>query len=134
MPLVLDMCCGSRAFWFDKDDDRAIFVDIRNCVMPRKHNDLPRAPVVVKPDIQCTFTSLPFKSGCFDMVVFDPPHREKLGEDTNLGKYYGRLFGHWECDIEEGFKEAFRVLRPGGTLVFKWCSVEIPVSRVSTGG
>ena len=22
---ILDMCCGSRMFWFDKNDDRAIF-------------------------------------------------------------------------------------------------------------
>lgn len=26
---VLDMCCGSRIFWFDKTDPRAIFTDIR---------------------------------------------------------------------------------------------------------
>lgn len=26
---ILDMCCGSRMFWFDKNDDRAIFSDIR---------------------------------------------------------------------------------------------------------
>ncbi|EII1515251.1 SAM-dependent methyltransferase, partial [Escherichia coli] len=26
---ILDMCCGSRMFWFDKKDDRAIFSDIR---------------------------------------------------------------------------------------------------------
>ncbi|EPA3167199.1 SAM-dependent methyltransferase, partial [Yersinia enterocolitica] len=26
---VLDMCCGSRMFWFDKNDPRAIFSDIR---------------------------------------------------------------------------------------------------------
>ncbi|MDA6365507.1 hypothetical protein OSK45_26870 [Escherichia coli] len=23
---ILDMCCGSRMFWFDKSDERAIFV------------------------------------------------------------------------------------------------------------
>ena len=26
---ILDMCCGSRMFWFDKSDERAIFSDIR---------------------------------------------------------------------------------------------------------
>ncbi|EJL0135021.1 TPA: SAM-dependent methyltransferase, partial [Escherichia coli] len=26
---ILDMSCGSRMFWFDKNDDRAIFSDIR---------------------------------------------------------------------------------------------------------
>lgn len=26
---ILDMCCGSRMFWFDKQDERAVFSDIR---------------------------------------------------------------------------------------------------------
>lgn len=26
---ILDMCCGSRMFWFDKQDARAVFSDIR---------------------------------------------------------------------------------------------------------
>jgi hypothetical protein len=25
-PTILDMCCGSRMFWFDKQDARAVFV------------------------------------------------------------------------------------------------------------
>ncbi len=27
---ILDMCCGSRMFWFDKQDPRAVFADIRS--------------------------------------------------------------------------------------------------------
>lgn len=27
--VILDMCCGSRMFWFDKQDERAVFSDIR---------------------------------------------------------------------------------------------------------
>lgn len=26
---ILDMCCGSRMFWFDKQDQRAVFSDLR---------------------------------------------------------------------------------------------------------
>lgn len=26
---ILDMCCGSRMFWLDKTDPRAVFCDIR---------------------------------------------------------------------------------------------------------
>ena len=29
LPPVLDACCGSRMFWFDKKDARATFVDKR---------------------------------------------------------------------------------------------------------
>ena len=28
-PPVLDVCCGSRMFWFDQTDDRALYVDKR---------------------------------------------------------------------------------------------------------
>lgn len=28
--VVLDMCCGSRMFWFNKRDTRALFTDIRS--------------------------------------------------------------------------------------------------------
>ncbi len=28
-PVVLDPCCGSRMFWFDRCDERAVFGDIR---------------------------------------------------------------------------------------------------------
>ena len=28
-PPVLDACCGSRMFWFDRTDRRAVFVDRR---------------------------------------------------------------------------------------------------------
>ena len=28
--IILDVCCGSRMFWFDKNNPAALFVDIRN--------------------------------------------------------------------------------------------------------
>ena|SRR5471032_922657 len=36
----------------------------------------------------------------------------------------------WREDIAAGFREAFRVLRPHGTLVFKWNETQIPVAQV----
>ncbi|HDV8501133.1 TPA: DUF551 domain-containing protein [Enterobacter bugandensis] len=27
---ILDMCCGSRMFWFNKRDTRTLFADIRS--------------------------------------------------------------------------------------------------------
>lgn len=27
---ILDMCCGPRMFWFDKEDERAVFSDKRS--------------------------------------------------------------------------------------------------------
>lgn len=38
---ILDMCCGSRMFWFDKQDERAVFTD--NAVPPPFAEALVRA-------------------------------------------------------------------------------------------
>ena len=129
-PPVLDACCGSRAFWFDKRDGRALFVDKRSGIFPRSHADTPRAPVVVDPDCQCDFKTLPFPDGTFEHVVFDPPHIVGGAETGNVAKYYGVLRGDWRDELRQGFAECFRVLRAGGTLVFKWNECRIPVADV----
>ena len=67
---VLDACCGSRMFWFDKQDGRALFLDKRRETV---HDPCGRE-VVVDPDILGTYTSLPFDDDSFSLVVFDPPH------------------------------------------------------------
>ena len=43
---------------------------------------------------------------------------------------YGWLDGDWRKMLSDGFAEGFRVLRPGGTLVFKWTATENPVSEI----
>jgi len=127
---VLDVCCGSRAFWFDKQDGRALYVDKRSAVLPRKHSDRPRSPVVVAPDCQGSFTDLPFPDSAFDHVVFDPPHVLNSSSSGNVAKYYGVLNGDWREELRQGFCECFRVLRPGGTLIFKWNEVTVPVREI----
>ena len=129
-PLVLDVCCGKRAFWFKCDDGRAIFMDRRRGVYPRRHNDRPRKPVVVSPGVVGDFTDLPFSSGTFSHVVFDPPHLDNCGPNSNIAKYYGILDKGWRDDLRRGFAECFRVLLPGGTLIFKWNEVRIPLREV----
>jgi len=129
-PPVLDACCGSRAFWFDKADGRALFVDKRAGVFPRTHSDTPRAPVVVAPDWQGSFTALPFPADTFDHVVFDPPHIVESSASGNVAKYYGVLRGEWREELRQGFAECFRVLRPGGTLIFKWNELAVPLREI----
>lgn len=130
--IVLDACCGSRAFWFDRRDVRAIFVDRR-----RERHTLPDVSstggareLVIDPDVQADFTALPFPDNSFLHVVFDPPHFARNGPRSWVGIKYGTLTGDWREMLRRGFAECFRVLRAGGTLVFKWCSDEIPVSRI----
>ena len=43
---------------------------------------------------------------------------------------YGRLVGRWQDELTEGFKECLRVLRPFGTLVFKWNEEDVALDTV----
>ncbi len=76
LPPVLDVCCGSRMFWFDKRDPRGLFVDKRreSHTLPDKSSKGGSRELVVDPDYQADFTALPFESKSFALVVFDPPH------------------------------------------------------------
>ncbi|MFP8820234.1 SAM-dependent methyltransferase [Enterobacter cloacae] len=79
---ILDMCCGSRMFWFNKRDTRTLFADIRS----EEHELCDGRRLVIRPDLI--------------------------------------------TDLRAGFKEAFRVLRPQGVLIFKWNETQIPVSKI----
>ncbi len=75
---ILDMCCGSRMFWFDKQDERAVFSDIR----AEQHKLCDGRSLVISPDIIADFRALPFADASFPIVVFDPPHLERVGENA----------------------------------------------------
>ncbi|HFL0034357.1 TPA: class I SAM-dependent methyltransferase, partial [Enterococcus faecium] len=84
----------------------------------------------VDPDVVADFRDMPFEDDVFDMVVFDPPHLRHVGENSWLAKKYGKLDELWPEDIRQGFAECMRVLRPSGTLIFKWNEEQIPLSDV----
>lgn len=131
LPPVLDVCCGSKMFWFNKKDDRACFLDKREEFHTLEYGG--RAwQVDISPDIKGDFTNLPFADNSFNHVVFDPPHLAHGGESSWIIKKYGKLQGNWKSEINRGFSECFRVLKVGGTLVFKWSEVDIKVSEILT--
>ncbi len=132
-PPVLDACCGSRMFWFDKHDGRALYVDKRRETWPIDKGTpgtKGRAPIVVAPDVQADFTNLPFPSDTFALVVFDPPHIEREQAKGLLTRKYGNLTGDWREMLRLGFAECFRVLRPEGTLIFKWAESDYTVREI----
>lgn len=127
MKPVLDACCGARMFWFDSDNPLAIFMDNRS----QDYEICDGTKLLVRPDIVADFTKMPFENESFYLVVFDPPHLENLGTDTGwLAQKYGRLVAGWREMIRQGFNECFRVLRPYGTLIFKWNSFNVPLKEV----
>jgi len=54
---ILDSCCGSRMFWFDKSNPNVEFCDIRTVPY---HEYYSQRYIEIKPDTVCDFTALPF--------------------------------------------------------------------------
>lgn len=123
---VLDATCGSRMMWFDPQDARAVYVDERSETVALCDG----RTITIAPDVQADFRALPFSDETFHHVVFDPPHLNRLGERSWTRAKYGVLFPTWREDLAAGLAECFRVLKPGGTLVFKWNEYQIPVDEV----
>ena len=123
---ILDVTCGGRMMWFDKENPDALFCDKRK----ESHLLCDGRTLNVNPDIKCDFTDLPFLDNSFYLVVFDPPHLQKLGAKSWLAKKYGQLFSNWRIEIKEGFSECMRVLKPNGTLIFKWNVKDIKLNEV----
>jgi len=129
MKEILDACCSSRMFWFNKNNPHTLFIDNRKGVYTAKDGDKMRT-IDVNPDIIADFTNLPMADNSFYLVVFDPPHLKSLGENSWMKKKYGRLEDGWQNMIRKGFDECMRVLKPNGTLIFKWSETEIKVSEI----
>lgn len=124
--IILDACCGSRMFWFDKQNPAVLFADIRN----ETHIQCDNRVLQIKPDIIMDFTNMPLESNSFKMVVFDPPHMNKLGKNTWMAQKYGVLLPTWETDLKAGFDECMRVLQSDGILIFKWNEAQITLNKV----
>lgn len=126
LPLILDPCCGPKGMWFEKEHDNVIFGDIR-----KERRPLCDGRVLnVDPDLIMDFTNIPFPENHFNLVVFDPPHLARAGDKSWLKAKYGRLEDGWQGMIKDGFSECFRVLKPGGVLIFKWNETQIPVRDI----
>lgn len=127
---ILDACCGGRMFWWNKENDNAIFMDIRQVdkgAFPNNWNP----NWCVNPDIISDFRNMPFPDNNFKMVVFDPPHLISGSMKSVINKKYGLLNKDtWKKDIIDGFIECWRVLDYNGVLIFKWNEANIKVSEL----
>jgi SAM-dependent methyltransferase len=116
---ILDACCGGRHWWWDKAHPLAVYMDER---------EAPRGSVDVRPNWECApdllgdFRAMPFEDASFHLVLFDPPHIVRAeASKSYIRLKYGALHPDSEQDdLRCGFAECWRVLAPGGTLVFKW--------------
>ena len=125
-PKVLDPCCGSKMFWFDNENPNVLVGDIRD----ESHILCDGRKLEIKPDQMMDFRTLPFDERSFKLVVFDPPHFLKAGENGWQMKKYGRLNAEWQDDLRKGFSECFRVLEESGVLRFNSNETQIKTSEI----
>ena len=113
--MILDVTCGMRGIWFQKNEPHTIYCDQRS-----EHHEsnygtkTAHRTIDVDPDIECDFTNLPFKDDMFNLVVFDPPHIKGASDKAWITKMYGSLDDTWPELIRDGFNECMRVLKVGG--------------------
>ncbi len=126
MERILDACCGSRMFWFDKENSDVVFADNRELETTLCDG----RKLVIRPDVIMDFRNMPFDDETFNMVVFDPPHLIHAGEKSWLAKKYGVLPSDWKPYIRAGFNECMRVLKTDGVLIFKWNEEQIKTPEI----
>lgn len=113
-------------FWFDKENQEVTFMDNRELDTTLSDG----RKLIVTPDIVADFRDMPFEDNSFYLVVFDPPHLKTGGDKSWLVQKYGRLNKNWPEDLKQGFNECMRVLKPNGTLIFKWNEEQIKLSEI----
>lgn len=132
---ILDATCGGRSIWLDenKNRDDTLYIDKREREPGYLGQD--GRTYSIDPDEIQDFRDLPYPDESFNLVVFDPPHKrlsngmESL--DGIMNKAYGALKAEtWQADLRQGFEELWRVLRSGGTLVFKFADSDIDFREV----
>lgn len=126
MKYILDACCGSKMFWFDKENSNVIYADIRKL----RTNLCDGRLLVIEPDELIDFTKMPYENEKFKMVVFNPPHLIQAGEKSWLRQKYGILPTEWKKYLRDGVNECMRVLEPFGVLIFKWNEEQIKLREI----
>ena len=121
---ILDPCCGSRMFYFNKNDERVDFRDIRTLDTTLCDG----RSLIIEPDTIGDVCNIDAPDESFALVIFDPPHLT-TGNGWQVQKY-GKLPKDWKDWMTKAFSECWRVLAVNGTLIFKWYEYTIPIQEV----
>lgn len=123
---ILDPCCGNKMFYFNKKDPHVLFGDCRRVNITLYNG----RKLCVNPDEILDVTNLPYEDNSFNLVVFDPPHLKRAGDNSYMVQKYGKLPKDYHTFIKKGFDECMRVLKCGHILIFKWNEYQIPVKEI----
>lgn len=126
--VILDACCGGRQFWFDKEEQHTVFMDIRQV---DKGTIEMQPNFSISPDVIGDYRDMPFPDKSFKLVVWDIPHIVAKRISGVITTKYGILDKEtWREDLQAGFSEIMRVLDDYGVLTFKYADISIPVKTV----
>lgn len=114
MQKILDPMSGARMFYFDKNNKSVLFGDIRD----ETHWTRQYKKLEIHPDQIMDARDLEFPDNSFHLVILDPPHLINCGKTSDMAKSYGYL------------EKAWRVLRPNGTLIFKWADKDVSLAEL----
>lgn len=92
---ILDACCGSKMFWFDREHKETVYMDNRT----ENTTLCDGRKLIVKPDIVADFREMPFKDETFYLVVFDPPHLVSAGNT-----FFKTEIRNVRAGMERGYK------------------------------
>lgn len=123
---IVDVCCGSKMFWVEKENPDVIFCDIRY----ETHVLCDGRVLNVWPDMIVDFTNQPFDDKSMKIVVFDPPHLVKIGDNAWMALKYGKLPKNWRELLKKGFEECWRICDDYGMIIFKWNEHQIKEREV----
>ena len=86
MKAILDACCGSRMFWFDRRHPDVVFMDRRE----ETHTLCDGRTLEIKPDVVGDFRAMPFSDGAFRLAGQEI---RKTGQGDLAGGFEGRIPG-----------------------------------------
>lgn len=118
---ILDACCGSRMFWFNKQEPHTTYMDIREGTFTLCDG----RTIEVKPDVISDCRNAPFPDDTFNLIIFDPPHLRRVGDNSWMAHKYGKLPEDWRAFLKSSMDELMRVLKPGG-------GIDIQMERTSS--
>ena len=124
---ILDPCCGSRMMYFDKQDKRVVFGDIRTleqtfCAMG--------ACCALSRTWRLTLGLCHTRTVHLSWLPLTRRTFIQQGLKAGLLQSTAKLSENWRDDLRKGFAECFRVLASDGVLVFKWNETQVKIKEV----
>lgn len=118
---ILDATCGFKGMWYQKNHPLVTFMDIRKGTFTHFRN----STITINPDVVSDWKDTPFNDNEFDLILFDPPHIiQKSNKGIMATKYAVLNPLTWKNDLSAGINELFRILKPNGIFIFKWCETD----------